>query len=148
MTMIMILVLPLFRAQPLLGPIYVQVDRFMPPDFPVLIIVPAICIDLVMRRVRGRSDWTLAAVVAAVFMVSFVAVQWPFADFLMSTWARNFVFISDRMQYSIPPEMQARWYHLNPPDNLAIGLPVALALAFVSARLGLWWGNWMARVQR
>ena len=25
---------------------------------------------------------------------------------------------------------------------------IALALAFVSARCGLWWGNWMARVQR
>jgi hypothetical protein len=37
---------------------------------------------------------------------------------------------------------------LNPPDNLIRGIPVAVAIAFVSARCGLWWGNWMARVRR
>src|SRR5262249_35719638 len=54
-TMVMILVLPLFSAQPLLGPIFVQVDRFVPPDFPVLIIVPALCIDLLMQRARNKK---------------------------------------------------------------------------------------------
>ena len=52
----------------------------------------------------------------------FVAVQWPFADFLVSPWARNDFFGSHRMDYGVPPEIQARWYQLNPPDNLAIGL--------------------------
>ncbi len=63
LTMIMLLVLPLFAAQPLLGPIYVQVDRFMPPDFPLLLVVPALAIDYVMQRSRpGRArDWGLAA---------------------------------------------------------------------------------------
>ena len=42
LTMIMMLVLPLFPAQPLLGPIYVQVGTFMPPDFPLLLVVPAL----------------------------------------------------------------------------------------------------------
>jgi hypothetical protein len=83
-----------------------------------------------------------------VFVVAFLAVQWPFADFLMTRWARKWLFVSDRMQYSIGPEQQARWYRLNSPDNLAVGLPVAVALGFVSARCGLWWGNWMSRVQR
>lgn len=147
-TMIMILVLPLFSGRPLLGPIYVQVERFMPPDFPVLLVVPAFFIDLLMRRVRVRSDWTLAAVLGGAFLATFVAAQWPFADFLMTERARNFIFVTHRMQYSVSPAMQARWYQLNPPDNLALGLPVALALAIISARLGLWWGNWMARVQR
>ncbi len=147
-TMIMILVLPLFKGSPLLGPIYVQVDRFMPPDFPVLLVVPAFFIDLTMRRVRVGSDWALAAIVGAVFLITFAAVQWPFADFLMSRWARNFIFVTHRMQYTVSPEMQARWYQLNPPDNLALGFPIALALAIASARLGLAWGSWMARVQR
>ncbi len=147
-TMIMILVLPLFKGSPLLGPIYVQVDRFMPPDFPVLLVVPAFFIDLTMRRVRVGSDWALAAIVGAVFLITFAAVQWPFADFLMSKWARNFIFVTHRMQYTVSPEMQARWYQLNPPDNLALGFPIALALAIASARLGLAWGSWMARVQR
>jgi len=147
-TMIMILLLPVFKAQPLLGPIFVQVDRFVPPDFPVLIIVPALCIDLLMQRSRIGNDWLLAAAIAAVFLVSLVAVQWPFADFLMTPWARNRVFVSNVMQYSVDPQVQQRWYQLNPPDNIVKGLAISMVLGFVSARCGLWWGNWMARVQR
>lgn len=52
------------------------------------------------------------------------------------------------MDYNVLPQIQARWYRLNAPDNLLRGLSIALAFGFVSARLGLWWGNWMARVQR
>jgi len=149
LTLIMLVLMPLFPAQPLLGPIYVQVDRFMPTDFPLLLIVPALALDLVMHRVRGRvNDWTFAALASAVFVATFLAAQWPFADFLMSPWARNWFFVSHRMPYSVDPAFQSRWYLLNPPDNLAAGLSVALALGFVSARFGLWWGNWMARVQR
>jgi hypothetical protein len=58
------------------------------------------------------------------------------------------VFGTHHIAYFIPPHIQARWFELNPPDNLAAGLPWALALGFLSARLGLWWGTWMARVQR
>jgi hypothetical protein len=150
LTMVMLLVLPLFAGQPLLGPIYVQVDRFMPPDFPLLLVVPALAIDLVMqRRKPGRArDWGLAALIALLFVATFVAAQWPFADFLMSPFARNDFFGSHRMDYAVPPQIQERWYVMNEPDNLAVGLPIAVGLAFVSARLGLWWGNWMARVQR
>ena len=43
----MMWILPLFAGRPLLGPIYVQVDRFLPPDPPLLLIVPA-------RRDRSR----------------------------------------------------------------------------------------------
>ena len=101
------------------------------------------------RAARTRqNDWLLAAIAAVAFVVTFVAVQWPFADFLMTPWARNWFFVSHRMPYGVDLPMQARWYVLKPADNLAAGLPIALVLAFVSARLGLWWGNWMARVQR
>ncbi|HUE84928.1 MAG TPA: hypothetical protein VMO26_02515 [Vicinamibacterales bacterium] len=150
LTMFMLLLLPLFPGQPLLGPIYVQIDRFMPPDFPLLLVAPALVIDVLMRRVApgGWRDWGLAAALALAFVVTLVAAQWPFADFLVSPWARNDFFGSHRMDYGVPPQIQARWYQLNPPDNLAIGLPIAMAVGFVSARLALWWGNWMSRVQR
>jgi hypothetical protein len=149
LTLFMLVLMPLFPAQPLLGPIYVQVDRFMPPDFPLLLIVPAFALDLVMQRGRGRiNDWVLALIAAGVFLLGFIAVQWPFADFLMAPAARNWFFVSHRMPYSLDPQFQARWYHMNPPDRLATGLPIALAIGYVSARSGLWWGNWMSRVQR
>ncbi len=150
LTMVMLLVLPLFPGEPLLGPIFVQVDRFMPPDFPLLLVAPALVIDILMRRFTpgGWRDWGLAAVLAAAFVLTFLAVQYPFAEFLVSPWARNDFFGSHRMDYGVPPEAQQRFYQLNPPDNLAVGIPIAIAIGFVSARFGLWWGNWMSRVRR
>jgi hypothetical protein len=149
LTLFMLIVMPLFPAQPLLGPIYVQVDRFMPTDFPLLLIVPALALDLVTQRTARRvNDWLFCAIASIVFVGAFLAVQWPFADFLMTPMARNWFFVSHRMPYSVDPAFQARWYTLQPPDNFAVGVPIALALGYVSARCGLWWGNWMARVQR
>jgi hypothetical protein len=145
----MLVLMPLFPAQPLLGPIYVHVDHFMPTDFPLLLIVPAFALDLVLQPARGRiNDWVLALLASAVFLVTFLAVEYPFANFLMTPWARNWFFVSDRMPYTVDPSMQARWYRLNPPDRLAVGLPIALVIGYASARCGLWWGNWMSRVQR
>ena len=150
LTMVMLLVLPLFAAEPLLGPIYVQIDRFMPPDFPLLLVAPALVIDVLMRRFRpgGWKDWGLAALLSVAFVIVFAIVQYPFADFLVSPWARNDFFGSHRMDYGVSPDIQQRFYQLNPPDNLLVGLPIAIAIGFVSARFGLWWGNWMSRVQR
>ena len=151
-TFVMVWVLPLFEGRPLLGPIYVQLDRFVPPDPPLLLIAPAIVIDLLMQRFapngRGSRDWLLAAAIAVAFLAVFFAVQWPFASFMVSPWARNAVFGTHHIAYMIPPHIQARWFVLDPADNLVVGLPIALVLGFVSARCGLWWGNWMARVQR
>ncbi len=148
-TLIMMVLMPLFPAQPLLGPIYVQVDRFMPTDFPLLLLAPALALDLVLQRVRDRvNDWTLALLASVVFLAALLAVQWPFADFLMTTAARNWFFVSHRMPYSVDAAMQARWYRLNPAEGMSAGWPIAIAIGFVSARCGLWWGSWMARVQR
>jgi hypothetical protein len=147
-TLFMMVVMPLFPAQPLLGPIYVQVDRFMPTDFPLLLIVPALALDLLRQRVGRLNDWVLALAAAAVFVAALAAAQWPLADFLMTPAARNWFFVSHRMPYSVDLAMQARWYRLNPADNLMVGLPIAVAIGYVSARCGLWWGNWMSRVQR
>ena len=146
----LVLILPLFAAQPLLGPIYVATDRFMPPDFPLLVFVPALAIDVLMRRAKTSptNQWALAALLGTAFLGTFLAVQWPFADFLMSPLARNAFFADNRMAYGSPPEFQARFYQLTPPHNLASGLAVAAVLSFLSARLGLAWGGWMARVQR
>jgi hypothetical protein len=143
----MVWILPLFEGRPLLGPIYVQVERFIPPEPPLLLLAPALAIDLMLRRWAG-SDWLLAGAVGSAFLVIFLAVQWPFAEFLMSPWARNWIFGTHHIPYMVPPGLQERWFQLNAPDNLAIGLSIAAALAFASARGGLWWGAWMSRVQR
>src|SRR5688500_4665247 len=110
--MFMLLVLPLFPGQPLLGPIFVQVDRFMPPDFPLLLFVSALAVNVLSRRVLARAwcDWGLPAVLAVVFVMTFLAVRWPSADFLVSPWRRNDLCGSLRMDHGVPPEIQERFY--------------------------------------
>jgi hypothetical protein len=148
----MLWILPLFEGRPLLGPIYVPLDSFLPPDPPLLLIVPAMLVDLVMHWARRRAidhrGWTMAAVLGVAFWASFAAAQWPFATFLMSDWSHNWVFATHRMAYMVPPHAQARWTEFNPSDDIAAGLALALVLAILSARAGLWRGAWMARVQR
>jgi hypothetical protein len=160
-TYAMLWILPLFSGRPLLGPIYVQLNRFLPPDPPLLLIAPAFAIDVLMQRfgradarqpseprVNHARDWLLAAAIAVAFLVVFVSVQWPFADFLMSSWSHNWVFGTHRMAYMVSPQAQARWTQFNPSDDLLAGLPIALGLAFLSARLGLWRGASMSRIRR
>lgn len=144
----MIWILPLFEGRALLGPIYVQVDRFVPTSFPLLLVVPAIAIDLVMQRLgRERRSW-LALATGLAFLAAFFPAQWMFADFYVSPAAANWFFGAHLMPYFVDPLSQQRWYVLRPPDDLAAGLPVAALLAVASARGGLWWGDWMSRVRR
>jgi hypothetical protein len=143
----MVWILPLFEGRPLLGPIYVQVERFVPPEPALLLVAPAVAVDLLLRHWTG-SDWWLAAVVGVVFLTIVLAVQWPFAEFLMSPWARNWIFGTHHVPYAVPPIVQEHWFQLNDPDNLSRGLLLAAVLAYSSARGGLWWGKWMSLVQR
>ena len=84
-------ILPLFPAEPKLGPVFHHVTTFIPPPFPLLILVPALAIDLLRQRLRTWGRWRRSAAFGAVFLGTFLAVQWPFADFLQSPAARNWV---------------------------------------------------------
>ena len=151
-------ILPLFPAEPKLGPIYGPVDHMIPMQFPVLLVAPAIAIDLMMQRVgkdatSSRRDWLLAPAFGLAFLAAFLVAQWPFADFLHSPAARNWVFFSDEFSYMVPAGSNARLYryygeHSLTSPALWAGLGVALIYATVSARAGLAWGRWMRLVQR
>ena len=47
-----ILILPLFPAQPKLGPVFNAVTHLVPAKFPVLILIPAIALDLLWQRMK------------------------------------------------------------------------------------------------
>ena len=54
-------ILPLFPAEPKLGPVLHPVTHFVPPEFPILILAPALVLDLVWRRIgEWRSGWLQA----------------------------------------------------------------------------------------
>jgi hypothetical protein len=144
----MVWVLPLFPATPLLGPIYNPITHMVPPRFPMLLIVPALAIDLTLQRIGKINPWALAVVLGSVFMLVFLAAQWPFADFLVSPWARNRVFAAHMFNYATPPTALARQFKLIEHGPLAGGLLFAWGFAIVSALAGIGWGAWMRRVQR
>jgi hypothetical protein len=149
-------ILQLFPAQAKLAPIYTRVTHMVPPEFPLLLIVPALAIDLLLRRVGRRHDWLLAAGLGLVFVSLLVVVQWWFGEFLLSPAARNYFFAADQWPYMVQPgPWQHRFWGVPKdaagnldPLALARGLAFAALIAMGSARVGLWWGNGMSRVMR
>src|SRR5262249_33704289 len=145
-------VLPLFPAEPRLGPVWRPVTHMVPLEFPLLLVFPAIAIDVLMRRAGRGHDGRLALLLGAAFLVLFVAVQWPWADFLMSPLSRTWVSATDRLAYGMPPNMPRALREFVPWDGgragLARGMALALLWSILSARIGLVRGEWIAKVQR
>jgi hypothetical protein len=147
----LILILPLFPAEPKLGPVYQHVTQFIPPKFPLLLIVPALAVDLLLAKAEHWKPWLLALVAGPVFVLSFVAVQWPFASFLMSPHAANRFFGTAYVDYMMPSWAEdVRRQFLNPEHGAELwkGLAMAMLYAAISAWLGLALGRWMKRIQR
>ncbi len=145
-------ILPLFPAEPKLGPVYVPVTYFVPPQFPLLVVVPALLCDLLWHRLKYASLWLQALAGGFVFVGAFFAVQYPFANFLMSDGAKNWFFGAHHFAYFIPPEAALRRGAFRVFENSAFEYAVvmgqALLAAFLMTRLGFAMGNWIRAVQR
>ena len=152
--LVMVWILPLFRAQPLLAPIYNPVDRMVPPNFPLLLVAPGFAIDLLMRcfgkEPRFWRDWLLACAVGVAFLATLMVVQYSFSRFLISPDADNWFFAGNRwLPYFIKPgEWQFRYWEQERNALSLGGLGIALALAIFKSRIALAAGAWMSRVQR
>lgn len=152
-TILMIWILQLFPAQPLLGPIYNPVERMVPPGFPLLLIFPALAIDVLASRMNakatGGTRWLSALALGGAFVGVLLVVQWLFAEFLLSPYARNFVFGADQWDYGARlGDWQYQYWGTVTTSALARGLGIALLIGTLMARLGLAWGDWLARVRR
>lgn len=156
-------VLALVPATPMLAPIYNPVTTLVPPGFPILLIVPAVAIDLLAARLGERNDWLLATLAGVSFVALLLVVQWPFSAFLLSLPQPSYLFATGYWDYQaqLGPWTTAffdvpgyRWQNgkgmVGALDvgAMAGALGVATLLAIVASRVGLWWGNWMRRVQR
>jgi hypothetical protein len=145
-------ILQLIPAEPKLGPVYQKITHLVPPDFPALIIVPAIVFDVVRRRITTLNRWTQAAILGAATLASFVAVQWPLATFLMSPASRNWFFATNNLPYFMPPTShwaQNAWLPTeSTPIQFALRMLLALAVGILMTRIGLSWGDWMRRLRR
>jgi hypothetical protein len=144
--------LPLVPAEPKLGPVYQKITHLIPPDFPLLLIVPAIVFDLVRRQIGGWNKWAQAATLGFAFLVSFFAVQWPFADFLMSPASRNWIFATGDIPYFAGPRSPWMKNVFIPTETSAAAFWLRVGIAVVAAgimtRLGTRWGEWMRQIRR
>ena len=147
--LLLIWALELTPATPRLAPIYNPVTRLVPPPFPLLLIVPAPAVDLLLRRFNG-SDWVRAPLLGVAFVTLMLLAHWWWAEFLLSSHARNFVFGTDHWDYSarLGDWRYQFWNVQAGPGAFLKGLGVAMLFAMVSSRIGLWVGSGMARVQR
>ena len=145
-------ILPLFPAEPKLGPVIYPVTHFVPSGFPILVIVPAMVLDWMWARTRSWSAWKQSLVSGAIFLGVLWAVQWPWAEFLQSPAARNPLFGSAYFDYLTGPTSYQRRYLFfqREPTLTAFWTQMALALvcAVLTTRLGIAAGNWMRKVQR
>lgn len=158
LNMVMLWVLPLFPGQPKLGPIYNPIDHFVPLAFPLLLVVPALGLDLLRRGLGvGRGwfrDWVFCVAAAVVFTLLFGLAQWYFAEFLIGPGGQNAFFGADR-HWDYTETLGANRFRFwsetsprsNPPATARTFLWSAV-LAFAACRVGLWLGNGMARVRR
>lgn len=142
-------ILPLFPAEPKLGPVFREITHFIPNGFPLLLIAPAFALDLLFQRWRDRNRWLLAVAAGATFLLVLIAVQWPFADFLHLPMARNWIFGSHYFGASMPPTHHAANFQYAPVEaNFWMKMAMAFAFAPLSARAGLALGTWLQRLQR
>ena len=147
----LILILPLFPAEPKLGPVYQHVTQFIPPKFPMLLIIPAMVFDLLLMRADKWKHWLLALVAGPAFILSFVAVEWPFGSFLMTRAAANRFFGTGYHDYGTPSwSADVTRQFIQPEHGLILwkGLLMACLYAAISTWLGLALGRWMRKIQR
>jgi hypothetical protein len=145
-------IIPLFPAEPKLGPILNHIDHYQGFQFPLLLLIPAITIDLLRNRFGYLNDWKLTLLLGSAFIIVFSVFQWFFGSFLMeSPYARNWFFGSHYWYFGNSPDWEYRYKFgpwLETTSELLQGLGIALIASLISTRIGLAWGNWMHKIQR
>jgi hypothetical protein len=144
--------LPLFAAEPKLGPVYYPVTNFVPSNFALLLVIPAAGLDLILDRTKNWPDWRRGLVAGAALVAAVAAVQWPFANFLMTPWSRNWFFHTHNFDYLARPtsyQMRNLFYsYEKTAGEFWLGMALAVAIGMVMSLAGLKLGNWMRRVRR
>ncbi len=146
-----ILILPLFPAEPKLGPVYFPVTHLVPAKFPILIVLPALALDLLWRRTRSWKSWQVALLSGAIFVAVLAAVEWPFASFLMTPAAANRFFGTMYFDYNSPSwgiDRLRQFEDVQHGIALLRGLTIAAVCGMVGTWIGLGFGGWMRKVQR
>ncbi|HEY6308674.1 MAG TPA: hypothetical protein VI488_19710 [Candidatus Angelobacter sp.] len=150
-SLLMLWILPLFPASPKLGPVYQNITHMVPLPFPMLLVVPAFVLDLIWPRIKDASKWLQILIAGTGFLGILIAVQWPFATFLMSPAARNWFFAPNNYPYFARPDfMDVRHVFMQPESGATFFwlMAIACVVSMVSMWLGIGFGDWLKRVKR
>ncbi|HLW52047.1 MAG TPA: hypothetical protein VKW06_04305 [Candidatus Angelobacter sp.] len=150
--LLMLWILPLFPAQPKLGPVYQKIDHMVPLPFPVMIMAGAFAVDLLWPRIKNASIWKQSVVGGVAFLAALIAVQWPLATLIMSPAGDNWFFHHNNYPYFA----QSNWpdvQHIFLKNEATItAFWVMMGMAFVASVINVWlgliFGNWLAKVRR
>ncbi|MSO61908.1 MAG: hypothetical protein EXQ50_07450 [Acidobacteria bacterium] len=144
--------LPLFPAEPKLGPVYREVTHFIPWEFPLLLIVPAIVLDVILQRTGGWRPLVRAVTGGLAFFAVFVAVQWPFANFMLTPAARNWFFGGGYLDFATPPRSplaRFEFFYREPdPSQFWRVMLIAAVVSCFMMWIGLHGGRAMRKVRR
>lgn len=145
-------VLQIFPAEPKLGPILTHTTHFQPLNFPILLFIPGLVMDLLMQRTKA-NEWIKALLLSACFVLTLLIIQYPLSGWLIgSPGARNCFFGADTWYFGDPPDWPYRYkihpFLISSPPVLAMSLLIAIVLGTLTARLSLRWGKWMQEVRR
>jgi hypothetical protein len=144
-----ILIFPLFPATPKLGPVLNPITHFQPLQFPILIILPAMALDLLWRRTARLPLWLTGAASGLVFSAVLFPAEWFFADFMGTRGAANRFFGGIYFPYGASMEDRLPHYaRVQSGSTLLHGMLVATAIAIVGSWVGMLVGRWMRSVQR
>ena len=149
-------VLPLVPGSPQAGPVYNAREHLLPPPFPLLLVVPALAIDGLVRFAPGRTGRGRVLAEAfesgAAFFGLFALVQWSFASFLLSSSADDWFFAGGGREWPFflrvdPLARNAFWHGVSPALDGASATLAAL-FAIAASWVGLSLGNALAELKR
>ena len=116
------------------------------------VIVPALFVDLIAPRLAGWKRWSQGAALGVIFLGVFLAVQWPFATFLVSPASSNWFFGTKYFAYFASPNGFDVRHLFVPIDYAALGfwriIAEAVLFSILSSRLGSAAGEWVREIRR
>ena len=150
--MALLWILPLFPAEPKLGPVYYNVTHFVPPAFPLLLLRAG-------DRARPSAAASRRAGACGARRSRRAPCSSPCSSrcsgrsrsFLQSPWARNWFFGTHYFGYYEHPSWLDRQYRFWPagtPLHFWTVMALAVVVAVVTSALGLRVGDWMRRLKR
>lgn len=98
------------------------------------------------------NKWLQASFAGIFFLAILIAVEWPFATFLMSPMARNRLFATvDFPYFALPTSPTVRHIFVRweqSPAEFWRNMVLGFLFSVVSMWAGIYWGGWLKKVRR